>query len=235
LAGDPGQGRVVVVAPHPDDETLGVGGLLAELLGRGHHVTVVAVTDGEAAFRRGPEAGGRREGRVEGALAARRRGEQRRALRALAPGAGARASIVRLGVPDGAVAAVRDDVTAALRTLVSEASWCLAPLEWDGHPDHDAAGRAATEACAQTIPLHHYPIWAWHWASPHDMAWAGAFRVPLGPSARRRKSAALHAHRSQHEPPPGTDVAPILPAHVLARFRRPFEVLFDIAPKVPAS
>jgi len=40
--------RLVVVAPHPDDESLGIGGTVA-MLARRVPVTVVCVTDGEAA------------------------------------------------------------------------------------------------------------------------------------------------------------------------------------------
>ena len=43
----PPPARVVVVAPHPDDENLGCGGLLAGLAARGSCIAVVAVTDGE--------------------------------------------------------------------------------------------------------------------------------------------------------------------------------------------
>ncbi len=43
--------RMVVVTPHPDDETLGVGGIIAAMAGAGLPVTVVSVTDGEAASR----------------------------------------------------------------------------------------------------------------------------------------------------------------------------------------
>ena len=42
--------RLVVVAPHPDDETLGVGGLIASTSERGGRVLVVSLTDGEAAY-----------------------------------------------------------------------------------------------------------------------------------------------------------------------------------------
>ncbi|MDQ3738785.1 MAG: PIG-L family deacetylase, partial [Actinomycetota bacterium] len=42
--------RVTVVAPHPDDEVFGVGGLMRALVERGYGLRVVAVTDGEAAF-----------------------------------------------------------------------------------------------------------------------------------------------------------------------------------------
>ena len=43
-------GRIVVVSPHPDDETLALGGLLHDLAGRGWRVSLVAVTDGEGAY-----------------------------------------------------------------------------------------------------------------------------------------------------------------------------------------
>ena len=44
--------RLVVVAPHPDDEVLGAGGLL-QYMGRvGVEMVVVAVTDGEASHPR---------------------------------------------------------------------------------------------------------------------------------------------------------------------------------------
>ena len=45
-----GHDRMVVVAPHPDDEILGCGGLLHHAVGQGIDVSVVAVTDGEACY-----------------------------------------------------------------------------------------------------------------------------------------------------------------------------------------
>src|SRR5260370_16190377 len=66
--------RVVVFAPHPDDEVLGCGGALADLLDRGAHLDVVLVTDGAAEAR---DAGDR------GRIAAMRMEESRRALDAL--------------------------------------------------------------------------------------------------------------------------------------------------------
>ena len=43
-----GLGRVVVIAPHPDDEVLGAGATTATLALQGARVVVIAVTDGEA-------------------------------------------------------------------------------------------------------------------------------------------------------------------------------------------
>ena len=36
--------RILIVAPHPDDETLGVGGTAAKFVTQGHHVTVLVVS-----------------------------------------------------------------------------------------------------------------------------------------------------------------------------------------------
>ena len=36
----------VVLSPHPDDETLGTGGLIAEACARDQEVDVIVVTDG---------------------------------------------------------------------------------------------------------------------------------------------------------------------------------------------
>jgi len=42
-------GRVLAIAPHPDDEILGCGGTLARLVDEGHEVTIAVVTKGQPA------------------------------------------------------------------------------------------------------------------------------------------------------------------------------------------
>ena len=48
----PPPGPILVIAPHPDDETLGCGGLIATRVAEGRRVVIVVVTDGRALFRR---------------------------------------------------------------------------------------------------------------------------------------------------------------------------------------
>ena len=79
----------MVVAPHPDDEVLGVGGVLAEVAG----ADVVAVTDGEASH---PDS----TVYSQEALAAVRRDETATALTALGQDP---SWVFRLGHPDGRV------------------------------------------------------------------------------------------------------------------------------------
>ncbi|MDT8264721.1 PIG-L family deacetylase, partial [Roseomonas sp. DSM 102946] len=86
----PEAGPVLLLSPHPDDESLGCGGLLAQLAARGREVRVVLVSDGAASHdsRLYPP---RR-------LAALRQEEMAAALAALGLGP---ERLVTLGLPDG--------------------------------------------------------------------------------------------------------------------------------------
>ncbi len=205
----PGAGHLVLVSPHPDDETLPAGGLISLLERAGWTITVIALTDGEAAY---PDVPGLAEVRVE---------EQRRAVAALAPGGSA--TIERLGLPDGGLSGV-GDLDDRLVPWFAGATLVLAPWPGDGHPDHEAAGHAARRAAAaRGVDVAFLPIWAWHWQEPDRADFLdAAVVVELDADAVAAKAAAVDVYRSQWSP---VGVDPILPEHVLARFRRPFEVL----------
>jgi LmbE family N-acetylglucosaminyl deacetylase len=207
-------GVPVVVAPHPDDEILGAGGLLA-MVGRAE---IVAVTDGEASHP---------DSRVyaPAELADIRRRETRTALHRLDPDA--EWTVHRLGQPDGHIDEAA--LAARLRTLLTPGRWCLATWRGDGHPDHEAVGRAAARACRESgARLLEYPVWMWHWARPDDdrVPWHRAHRIELTAAARRAKASAVAAFVSQIEPlGPGPGDAPILPPGALARFDRHYETV----------
>jgi len=200
-------GPLTVVAPHPDDETLGAGGVIALAARRGQAVTIVAVTDGEAAPVH------------MDALAQLRLREQERALEAL----GAKeAHIVRLELPDGEVTARTDALSTALELLVPPGTTLLAPWRHDGHPDHEACARAA-ERAAETAGarLYRYPIWAWHHRGPEHLPWPRLRRMDLPDWAAAAKRRAVACYESQLRPPKDP---PVVPPHVEAHFHRPFEV-----------
>lgn len=203
----PTDGPLVVVAPHPDDETLGAGGLIAARAAEGAPVTVISVTDGEAAPVRIPE------------LAAVRRRELGEALDLLG---GGRVAIRRLGLPDGEVTAHATVLADAIDAATPDAATVVAPIEGDGHPDHDAVARAARRVAGRRrLALARYPIWAWHHARPSAFAGARLRRFVLSRRQRLAKRRAVERHRSQLAPP---DDAPVVPRHVLPYFLRPFEV-----------
>jgi LmbE family N-acetylglucosaminyl deacetylase len=205
--------RVVVLAAHPDDEVLGVGGLLSALAAGGSEIVAVWATDGEASHP-GSRALSPEQLRVL------RRDESRRALARL--GVSLAQSIV-LGLPDGGL---RDRVPAlrtAIRDLLAPDDVVLAPWRRDAHPDHEAVGEVAAQIATTLVE---YPIWMWHWAMPDDsrVPWSRLRTVAVPDPVA--KALAIDAFDTQVRPigPAPADAA-ILPPQVVARFVRPFEAV----------
>jgi LmbE family N-acetylglucosaminyl deacetylase len=213
-----GYPRAVFVAPHPDDEVLAAAGLMQRMAEAGASVSVISVTDGEASHPSSPTV-------TPGALAERRAGERDQALRSLGLGG---VAVHRLGLPDGGVAGRTVELTARLTAFLGPGVFCIAPWDRDGHPDHDATGRAAAAACARVGgDLLSFLVWTWHWAGPgdHRVVWERARRLPLTGEERARKVRAIRSFRSQIAPLSAEHGdEPILCAETLARFTRSFEV-----------
>ncbi|MDA7415032.1 PIG-L family deacetylase [Xenophilus arseniciresistens] len=210
--------RAVVLAPHPDDEVLAVGGLIRQLARLQRTLCVLAVTDGEASH---PGSSCWPAGR----LAATRAREQGRALRVL----GVPAPVQRLGFPDGGVAPRQQALAEALRRLLQPNDIVFTTWRLDGHPDHEATGAACADATARCgAQCVEVPVWGWHWSRPEDapMPWPRARRLALDAQDLRAKQLALRAFRTQLRPDPSTGAAPILDAASRARAARPFELLF---------
>jgi LmbE family N-acetylglucosaminyl deacetylase len=181
---------LVLVGAHPDDETLGLGGAAALLRDRGVEVQVVAATDGEAAY---PED---LQGRTE--LAKVRREELAAVTRRLGL-----PRPIFLAIPDGEVAKHEQRLSVRLGAVLGgfdRGAWCAATWRGDGHPDHEAVGRAAAAAAkgAGTMFVE-YPIWMWHWAIPDDPAvpWHRARRVTLTSAELSTKAQAMRCFASQ--------------------------------------
>jgi LmbE family N-acetylglucosaminyl deacetylase len=202
---------VVIVAAHPDDEVLGAGGIMAVLAAAGARLRLVAITDGEASP---PDCAD------PASLAQRRVAETAAALDALGAGA---IEVIRLGLPDSGLVACEDELAVRLSELTEGFSLCLAPWDWDMHPDHEAAGRAARRMHPRVLG---YPIWMWHWAHPDDsrVPWDKAAMFPLPAWAVERKRSAISCFASQREGR-GGEHGPILARRMIAHFTREAEVL----------
>jgi LmbE family N-acetylglucosaminyl deacetylase len=196
----------IVIAPHPDDETLGLGGLIAEQRRRQIPVTVVAVTDGEAAY-----AGIQGLGRV-------RQREQERALEALGVDVN---HIIRLRLPDSNVAAHETRLTDLFTSMFGADALIAAPWHLDFHPDHETCGRAARRAAEIAgATLVSYVFWVWHRGVDTSALQGSVCRFDLDDYLQKAKSAALDCHRSQLQ---RDDGRPILPELLLAPAKRSFE------------
>lgn len=220
--------KVVVVAAHPDDETLGAGGLIHQARRHLVPVEIIMCTWGERSHPDSPTYG-------PAQLARLRATELQEALRILAPGSRHRA----LELPDGGLAAhaVTLEREIAASAEAGGGTLIVAPWSADGHTDHDTAGAAAAAAAANTGSMFlEYPIWMWHWAHPDNPAertgvpWPALRRLELQDADRAAKEAAMASHQSQVAPlsaEPGDEA--LLSAGMLAHFARPFETFIDTA------
>ena len=185
---EPSDGPVLVVVPHPDDESLMFGGVLARCAMRGVPVHLLAVTDGEAAY---PGVGD------AGSLARLRRLEQRCAVAELGLSG---ATVTRLGIPDGRVCD-HDDLLADSVARIAADERCrsvLTPWEHDHHTDHEACGRAVNRA--RRAPTSSFTVVSGlFWSMLREPAPPGVVLAALELTSveLERKAAAIRCHRTQ--------------------------------------
>lgn len=227
-------GSVVVVSPHPDDETLAAGGLIARAADAGVPVRLVLVTDGENSHADSPTVSPSR-------MAAVRETETVAAMFSLH----AAITTTRLGIPDGGLREHREALTTGLVEVlqaVPSPVLLVAPWSGDGHRDHRIAGEVAEELATgpgsehQDVTLAAYPIWLWHWGSPGTDAapWGRVGAVHLTTELRERRSRALDAYRSQLAPlsdAPGDE--PVVDTRHRRHFERAAELFFVSRPGPP--
>ena len=216
-----GPGPVLVLAPHPDDESLGCGGLIAEACAAGVEVYVAILTDGTMSHPGsreypGPRLRAIREAEATGAVAAL----------GLPPGrlmflAYKDAAAPRWGKP------LRDagDRLATVLRLRGIAT-VVASWRHDPHCDHLAAHRIAARACRLTGARHlSYAVWGWTLppGRPLPRTPVRGWRLDVTGSldAKRR---AIACHRSQMTGMISDDPAGFtVPQTLLDLCTRPFE------------
>jgi LmbE family N-acetylglucosaminyl deacetylase len=138
--------RVLVVAPHPDDEAVGCGGYLLRLAEQGGEITVLFMTDGERGV--GCQA--------LAAAAATRRDEAHGAARLLHV-----RRLVHWSLPDGDLS-VESGAAARLSRLVRQlaAQVVLVPHEREAHPDHAAVAQLAAHLDVRPdVTVMTYEVW----------------------------------------------------------------------------
>ncbi len=225
----------LVVAPHPDDETLGCAVAILRKRAAGTPVTVVIVSDGS----RGEPAT-----LPPAELIEMRKAETRRACALLGVG---ESDVLFLGFPDAELTDQVDAVATRLGELIGTLApeQILAPTSCEGHPDHDATNEAVRRAVAATGfrgQVLEYTVWFWtHW--PWTLGYGAAdwsaqrlFVQPLhrlrerrpllvdATDLRARQRRALAEHATQVGPgDAGPDDAAVTGA-LLATLQSPYEV-----------
>ena len=219
-------GPLMVLAPHPDDESIGCGGLIALATDRGREVHVLVLTDGTGSHPKSPSTPHAR-------LRAMREAEARDAVALL----GVTPERLRfLGQPDARAphdGAAFDVMAATIGGLVRQHHIATILTTWrhDPHCDHEAAAKLA-DAVARGTGITHvaFPVWGWTLPAHQLLAEPPPHGARLDISAvLPTKRRAIAAHVSQttaliSDSPYGFQ----LPAKFLALFDRPWEAF--IAP-----
>ncbi len=220
------QATALVVAPHPDDETFGCGGLIKLKRNAGVTVRVILLTDGEAVGSgQGEEA--------EKVISARRR-EFVNACQEL----GLTAEALRwLHLPDGKLPqSGQPGFHEAAEALAAEIEdfnpgeiYC--PHLLDVRPDHIAATQMTHEALrlgGLVCALVYYPVWMWYHASSglrQRLDCHGAWRLDISRGLPAKKQA-MAAYLDAPKTSAGNPYCGRLPWSFLRNFRRHHEVFF---------
>jgi len=168
--------RVLVLAPHPDDESLGCAGTIALLADRGAIVTILTVTDSDAT---------KGAALTRDDIARRRRSESARAAAIIG------ATPRYLGLPDGGLPERVRQLENLLRIAISEIGPNVVFVPWllDGHPDHRALADALAAAMNDTDDGAERQVWGYE-------TWTALVpnRIVDITAAIERKRSALKAH-----------------------------------------
>ena len=203
---------LLMIAPHPDDETIGAHVLMTRLRRQGVHVRVVIVSDGAASHPNSRIWPRRR-------LIRERRRETRNVLRRIGVAAG---DIAFLGFPDGRLhdhpVAIRRAIERRIAPLPKPAV-ALVPSRHDDHPDHRIVAAAARRHPG--VRWLAYPVW------PAGQQLRGARPLPLTSQERLAKTRAIRSYRTQTgritDDPAGFTMTP----RQIAAFCRPQEVFAE--------
>jgi LmbE family N-acetylglucosaminyl deacetylase/SAM-dependent methyltransferase len=172
---------LLVFSAHADDETLGVGALIAEASDLALPVHIVVATDGGA----------------------ERRTELARALAILHTGA----TVTYLDFPDSRLKFHEDALRRRIDEILDahgvgretgEEPSVISVWSGDRHGDHRTLGRALQRAMAvRARSSWQFPIWLWQWGVADDVPWQAARRIAVSTSSRERKRRAIEEFSSQ--------------------------------------
>ena len=222
-------GSALLVAPHPDDESLGCGGTVALLRERDFAVHVLFVSDGTMSHPNSPTYPADR-------LRQLRESEAVNALQVLnVPPE----NVTFMRLPDRHVPTpdspgFADAVDFIRRLLVTlDPATVLVPWRRDPHPDHRASWQLL-DAAAKQLPTRprilEYLIWLWELGNEADMPGRDemmVWSVPIA-SVMDQRNRAIAAHRSQVTRLIADDpTAFYLSPELLAHFDAPRELFLE--------
>lgn len=200
------EGRMLIVAPHPDDEVIGCGGLIARLVAEGRAPHVIVMTGGGGSH-------GKDSTISKEEIVRNRRQLTRNALGILGV---PEENLHELNFPDGEIPSGMENLELKiengerLRVLLEEIGpdTVLVPHWGEGWPDHVNTAKLVREMLrelvisneqlaisGQNVPrVWEYCVWMWYYNVWRGLDWKNARSLRLSPEELKLKREAIKAY-----------------------------------------
>lgn len=182
---EPLAGKVAIVAPHPDDEVIGCGGLIVRLVAEGRAPHIIIMTGGEGSHRGCCDVS-------PAEIIEARRGLTRKALQILGVPF---ENIHELDYPDGSITA-ENPQTEELKRLLAEINpqSVFVPHWGEGWPDHVRTARIVNSIVPQSTSIGEYCVWMWYYNVWRGLDWKNAAVLQMSSHEHELKLRAMDAY-----------------------------------------
>jgi LmbE family N-acetylglucosaminyl deacetylase len=220
--------RLLLIAPHPDDETFGCGNIIALKKQQGARVKIIFLTDGEASMKGHSPIASQEVADVR----------KQEAIEACAHLGLNVDDLKRYSLPDGQVpgkgtAGFEEAVERLLNDIREFApAEIICPHRMDGHGDHAAAAEITQETvrrCKSPPRLLFYTVWIWFtapWGIGKHLDFSSAWKVD-GRVVQPQKAKAINTYLDHLEPTCGIPYCGRLHRSVIYCARQSSEILFE--------
>ena len=177
------EGKVVIIAPHPDDEVIGCGALIAELTETGNPPHVIILSGGEASLPPDSRL-------TKDEIKAERRALTTKALGRL----GLSPEYVhQLDFIDGKISEHSDSLKDSLRKLINEIApdVLLVPHQGEGWTDHTCVKNMIKGMTPDSCSIWEYCVWMWYYNVWQGLDWKNAACIRMTPRQYQKKQTAL--------------------------------------------
>lgn len=181
----------LILAPHPDDEVFGCGGLIARLVTKGRVPYVAVMTGGGASHRSCCDV-------TEKEIVAARRRLTHKALAELGLPS---ENVYELDYPDGDIGGENSEEEERLRMVIDEIkpATILVPHHREGWPDHLSVRELGVKLAPKDTKVYEYCVWMWYYRQ-YSLDWSNAECLRMSPQEHTRKLAAIQSYTSACAP-----------------------------------
>lgn len=181
----------LILAPHPDDEVFGCGGLIARLTSEGKTPHVVVMTGGGASHRECCDVA------ASDVIAARRE----LTLKAAKEFGLSSEYIHFLDFEDGYIGKRPESEVLKLRSLIAtiKPDTVFVPHCGEGWPDHLAVRELGLDLVPESTVIFEYCVWMWYYRQKH-LDWSKATKLKMTQKEHSQKLSAITAYTTACAP-----------------------------------